>query len=56
MAMATREANVDGSSTRSPPGVASVRPAKGWCVSGHIVLYLSLYNSFPKQLRHSKTM
>lgn len=56
IAMATREASVDGASAKSPPGVASVKPAKGWCVSGHFVLYLSFYNTFPNQLWHCKTI
>ncbi|XP_060778288.1 inhibitor of Bruton tyrosine kinase isoform X2 [Neoarius graeffei] len=33
MAMATREASIDGVSAKSPPGVASVKPAKGWATA-----------------------
>ncbi|XP_053350018.1 inhibitor of Bruton tyrosine kinase [Clarias gariepinus] len=33
MAMATRESSVDGSSAKSPPGVALVKPAKGWATA-----------------------
>ncbi|KAB5586398.1 hypothetical protein PHYPO_G00001130 [Pangasianodon hypophthalmus] len=33
IAMATREASVDGASAKSPPGVTSVKPAKGWATA-----------------------
>lgn len=33
IAMATREASVDGASAKSPPGVVSVKPAKGWATA-----------------------
>ncbi|TTA40553.1 Inhibitor of Bruton tyrosine kinase [Bagarius yarrelli] len=33
IAMATREASVDGVSAKSPPGVVSVKPAKGWAAA-----------------------
>lgn len=46
IAMANREANFDGPSAKSPPGVTSVKLAKGWCVSGHFVLYFSFYKNF----------
>lgn len=50
IAMATREASVDGVSAKSPPGVVPVKPAKSWCVSDHSVLHLSFYITFHNQL------